>query len=61
MNKEGTIEQFVTFFHCIIHKYTNNFINTEVRYMKMCIYMEKHVPIPYKLLKIAFGNKKIYF
>ena len=62
MNKEGNI---VTLFHRIIHKYTNNYINTEVRYMKMYIYiyiyMEKHVPIPYKWLKIAFGNKKIYF
>ena len=50
MNKEENIEQFVTFFHCIIHKYTNNYINTEVRHVKMCIYVEKHVPmpIPYK-------------
>ena len=50
MNKEGNIEQFVTFFHHIIHKYTNNYINTEVRYVNMYIYiyMEKHVPILYK-------------
>ena len=48
MNKEGNIEQFVTLFHRIIHKYTINYINTEVRYMKMYIYMEKHVHIPYK-------------
>ena len=57
MNKEENIEQFITFFHCIIYKYTDNYINTEVcdryintevRYMKMCIYMEKPLPIPYK-------------
>ena len=31
MNKEGNTEQFVTLFDPIIHKYTNNSINTEVR------------------------------
>ena len=29
--------------------------------MKMCVYMGKYVPSPYKGLKIAFGCKKIYF
>ena len=43
MNKEGNIEQFVTSFYGIIHKYTNNYINTEVRYMKMCVYIWKNM------------------
>ena len=60
-SEEGNTEQFATRFDPIIHKYTNNSINTEVRQMKMCVYMGKYVPSPYKGLKIAFGNKKIYF
>ena len=31
-------------FHRRIHKYTNNYINTEVRNMKMCIYVENMCP-----------------
>ena len=36
--------QFVTFFHHIIHKYTNNSINTEEKYLKVCVYMENIWP-----------------
>ena len=48
MNKEGNTMQVCNFFHHIIHKYTNNPINTEETYSKVCIYMETHVAIPYK-------------
>ena len=41
-NKEGNL------FHHIIHKYTNNSTNAEETYLKVCVYMEKHVAIPYK-------------
>ena len=41
MNKEGNNVQFVTFFHCIIRKYTDNSINTEEKHFKICVYVKK--------------------
>ena len=43
MNKVGNTVPFVKKNHHIIHKYTNHSINTEDTYLKVCVYMGKHV------------------